>query len=286
MKPDHTREPVEILLASSEESAISPEIIEQRSENPSQSDRVLFHSSTATLTVTWPREGKSSVPAVLICPGGGYAKLVIDKEGHAMARWLNDHGYVAAVLKYRLPRPDISRGETPWPVQDATKAMKSLRQRADEWGIDKQAIGIMGSSAGGHLASVIATHFDEESSRPDFQILLYPVISMSDELLLHERSRTNLLGNPHDPERVIFYSSEKQVTAETPPAFLIHAADDGVAKVGNSRTFHAALLNTGVPSEFVELPTGGHGFGLGVNGGDPLRWPPLCISWLEKICRR
>lgn len=272
--------PLEILIHSSP--SAGPERVEDRSQTPGRPDRAITNTGTSTITITWPENHRQDVPvpAVLICPGGGYAKLAIDKEGHDIARWLNQHGYIAAVLKYRLPRAD-QPAEPPWPVEDGHAAMRILRDRAGEWGIQKNAIGILGSSAGGHLASIIATRL--ESSRPDFQILLYPVITFEQGPSLNVGSRRNLLGSASDAARFASYSSEKQVTPGTPPAFLVHAQDDTSVPIENSRIYQAALQKAGISCELMELPTGGHGFGLGVKGGDPLKWPPLCLAWLQAL---
>lgn len=280
--------PVEVAIHSSD--ASGPEKVEERSKDPAHPDRAISNVGTSTLTVSWPQNHQAGdeLPAVLICPGGGYARLAIDKEGHDIARWLNANGYIAAVLKYRLPDP-AKPAEPPCPTDDALAGMRILRERAAEWGIRKDALGILGCSAGGHLAATVATRSSrnspdgkyDELSRPDFQILLYPVITLADGPTLHAGSRRNLLGNSPEASRIEEYSTDKQVTAKTPPAFLVHAKDDGGVPIANSLLYLEALKKAGVPCEFVELSTGGHGFGLGVKGGDPLRWPPLCLEWLK-----
>lgn len=280
--PSPAREPLEIsIFTPPAGEAAPPETVERRGENPL--DRTLTNVRSASLTITWPRDMSGSRPAVLILPGGGYGKLVIDKEGHAIAQWLNDHGFVAAVLKYRLPRSEMYSEKTPWPIQDATSAMHLLRSRAKDFSIDPKLVGILGSSAGGHLAATLATHDFPGSARPDFQILLYPVITFRDESIIHAGSRRNLLGPRATTADFVFYSNESQVDPETPPAFVVHAIDDGIVNVEHSRRYAEALRRAGVPSEYLEIATGGHGFGLGVNGGEPLRWPPLCLAWLKRV---
>lgn len=285
------REPLEISLSPPD--AGSAEVVQDRSADPQRPERTITNVTSATLTVSWPRKMNHPVPCVLICPGGGYGMLVIDKEGHDLARWFNANGLAAAVLKYRLPEKESPRPEEPLPVVDARRALRVLRLHAAEWNIRPGAVGIMGSSAGGHLAATMANHFDHgnpeaedplgrQSSRPDFQILLYPVISF-DSPWLHAGSRRNLIGADAEEALRKKFSAEKQVTRGTPPAFVVHAVDDGITSVEHSRHYAAALQAAGVPCEYLELATGGHGFGLGVRGGEPLQWPPLCLRWLHQI---
>lgn len=268
------------------------EYVIDRTKDPAKPDHVIGNVSEPTLTITWPEKVQGSAPAVLICPGGGYNRVVIDKEGHALAKWFNEQGFVAAVLKYRLPRVDVESPNVPWPIQDGQRALRLLRQNAAEWKIDPSRVGVVGSSAGGHLASTLATHWRDASddkgdplthfsARPDFQILLYPVINFDDEKVAHLMSRTKLLGENPPKQLQERYSNEKRVDSETPPAFLVHARDDEGVLLENSERYHQALQKAGIPSELVVLETGGHGFGLGVNGGEPLKWPPLCAEWLK-----
>lgn len=265
-----------------------PEQIDDRGTN--KPDRAVSNLIVPTLSVYLPDGSQTNTSAVVICPGGAYARLAIDKEGHTVARWLNTIGVAGIVLKYRLPRPELSAGQKPWPIQDGERAIRLTRSRAAEWKIDPQRVGLMGFSAGGHLASTVGTHIEEAprakadlverlSARPDFMVLVYPVISMK-EPITHEGSLHNLLGATPDPKLVEFYSNESQVTPQTPPTFLVQAKDDRVS-VENSLRFYAALQKAGVPSEFHVLEKGGHGFGLGVNGGEPATWPALCAVWLK-----
>ena len=235
--------------------------------------------------ITLHRPPKSNGAAVVICPGGGYGGLVTGGEGHGIAKWLNEHGITGIVLEYRLPR-----GKARVPLLDAQRAIRTARARAAEWGIDAKRIGICGFSAGGHLASTAGTHFDagdaastdpiaKQSSRPDFMILVYPVISFGPKG--HQGSARNLLGPDATPELITLFSNEKQVTAQTPPAFLTHALDDTVVVPENSRMFHEALKAAGVESKYLELPSGGHGLN-GYKGPMWDAWQKQSIEWLRE----
>jgi len=219
----------------------------------------------------------------VICPGGGYGGLVTGAEGHGIAQWLNAHGITGVVLEYRLPK-----GNAFVPLLDAQRAIRTVRSRAKEWGIDPQRIGIIGFSAGGHLASTAGTHFDagdpksadaieQVSCRPDFMILVYPVISMGAKG--HQGSRNNLLGKDAKPDLVELFSNEKRVTAQTPPAFLAHALDDRVVPPDNSKMFYDALLASGVEAKYLELPSGGHGLN-GYKGPMWDAWQAQSLEWL------
>ena len=243
-----------------------------------------------TLTVYLPPKEKATGAAVIICPGGGYGGEAMDLEGYDVARRFVSYGVVGIVLKYRLPTPDMSRAEAPRPLQDGRQALRLVRDNARAWGIDPHRVGLMGFSAGGHLASSVATHFDvgdpkaagrvgRQSSRPDFLVLGYPVITMRPPVV-NVGSRDNLLGVPADPRLVTLYSNDEQVTSQTPPTFLVQAEDDPVS-VQNSVLFAAALKRANVPHEFLRLKTGGHGFGLGVHGGEAAAWPDRCADWLR-----
>jgi acetyl esterase/lipase len=229
---------------------------------PVAKERSEFKAEDATITVHRP--AKPNGAAVMICPGGGYGGLVIGAEGHGIAQWLNGHGITGVVLEYRLPK-----GRAYVPLLDAQRAIRTVRSRAGEWGIDPKKIGIIGFSAGGHLASTAGTHFDagdpkatdpieKFSSRPDFMILVYPVITLGQKG--HQGSRTNLLGKDAKPELVELFCNEKQVTRETPPAFLAHAVNDTAVGPDHSRMFVEALKKNGVEGKYLELPSGGHGF--------------------------
>lgn len=224
--------------------------------------------------------------AVIICPGGAYALLSHDKEGDKVAEWFKSIGISAFVLKYRLPSDVIMKDKTIGPLQDAQEAIRTLRRRAQEWNLDPAKIGVIGFSAGGHLASTLSTHYNDKvydskdniSARPDFSILIYPVISM-DEAITHKGSKENLLGKNPIPEMVEKYSNEKQVTAETPKTFLVHATDDKAVPVENSINYYLALKQHQVPVEMHIYENGGHGFGLGVQGTNK-NWPKACEKWL------
>lgn len=246
--------------------------------------------------VRWPtltviKAEKPTGAAIIFCPGGGYGGLAYDMEGTETARWFADHGVTGIVLKYRLPRVDLTpAGEAPWPVQDAQRAIRLVRSRAAEWGIDPTRIGIGGYSAGGHLAATASTHvlggdpaatdpLLRVSSRPDFSVLIYPVITL-EAPVGHTGSANALIGRNPPAELLKLYCNDQQVTKDTPPAFLVHAADDPV-KVQNSELYAAALTKAGVPVEFARFEQGGHGFGLGINGGDAATWPERCIAWMK-----
>jgi acetyl esterase/lipase len=270
---------VEVPLCESAPVAGLSETIVERSENPDvRQDRAVTNVFSSSLFFTRPPV-EGPVPVVLLCPGGGYSALMIDKEGYDIARWLGRLGIAAAILKYRLPHPE-AEAALPWPSEDACKAMEVLSARAGEWGLRADAVGIFGASAGGHLAACIANRPD---CRPAFQILLYPVISFLDYEWSHTGSRRNLLSGKTDHERCLAFSAEKWVTPSTPPAYVIHAIDDGVVKVEHSRRYCAALRESGVPCEYLELNSGGHGFGMAVHGGDPLVWPEKCAGWLGSL---
>ncbi|GAB3831748.1 alpha/beta hydrolase [Hymenobacter jeollabukensis] len=240
-----------------------------------------------TLSVFRAPKDKANGTAVIVCPGGGYARLSIDHEGYDVARRLNELGITAFVLKYRLPNDQSQPDKTTAPLLDAQQALRLVRQRAKEYGIDPARVGILGFSAGGHLASTAGTHFaqppgDDKSGtsvRPDFLVLLYPVISFSDSLM-HVGSRTNLLGANPAAEQVRLYSNELQVTAQTPPTFLVHAQDDKTVKVQNSLRFYEACLHHHVPVEMHLYPQGGHGFGLN-NKTTKDQWFERLQNWLD-----
>ncbi len=237
-------------------------------------------------TITLYRAEKPNGAGMVVCPGGGYAHLA-PHEGEPVARWLNTLGVTAVVLKYRLG----PKYHHPVELEDAQRAIRTLRARAAEWGIDPHRIGILGFSAGGHLASTAVTHFDDGSPssadpiervscRPDLGVLLYPVITLTDPFT-HTGSRHNLLGDNPSPDLVKLLSNEQQVTAQTPPCFLMHTADDEAVPVENSLMFAEALRKAGVPFELHVFEHGHHGVGLAT--GDPVlgAWPRLCAGWLR-----
>ncbi|WPO78230.1 alpha/beta hydrolase [Flavobacterium sp. KACC 22761] len=226
--------------------------------------------------------------AVVICPGGGYALLSHEKEGDDVAKWLQSIGVSAFVLKYRLPSDSIMKNKTIGPLQDAQEAIRTLRRNADQWNLDVSKIGVLGFSAGGHLASTLSTHYndkvyeskDKTSARPDFSILLYPVISMEDGIT-HRGSKENLLGKNASNEMVAKYSNEKMVNKNTPKTFLMHATDDKSVPVENSINYYLALKQNKVSVEMHLYENGGHGFGLGIAGTNK-NWPNACEKWLAE----
>jgi acetyl esterase/lipase len=242
-----------------------------------------------TLTVYLPEPGQASGAAMVICPGGGYTGLAAH-EGGDYARFLNEQGIAGFVLKYRLGSAGYRH---PAMLQDAARAVRTVRARAKEWNIDPKHVGIMGSSAGGHLASTLLTHFDagnpdatdvieRESSRPDLGILCYAVITMGQ--YTHQGSKANLLGRNPSPELVQDLSNELRVTKDTPPCFIWHTSEDKTAPVENSLQFAAALRQAGVPFDLHIYQKGAHGLGLGTQQWNPSRrlpWTLDCVYWLR-----
>ena len=233
-------------------------------------NRGMFSGVTKpTLEIFLPEKGKSTGAAVVICPGGGYAVVVYQAEGVNTAKEFAKNGIAAFVLKYRLPNDSTMIDKTIGPLQDAQQAIKVVRDNAAKWEIDKNKVGIMGFSAGGHLASTEATHFNKAviengsntNLRPDFQILIYPVISMQDSLT-HLGSRNSLLGEKPSKEVIDDFSNEMRVTNKTPPAYITQAADDKVVDVDNSIVYFEALRHHKVPVEMHIYPKGNHGFVL------------------------
>jgi acetyl esterase/lipase len=227
---------------------------------------------------------------VIICPGGGYGILAWEKEGTKVAELFNSWGITAFVLKYRLPDDTTMIDKSIAPLQDAQQAIRLVRSNAAKWNINPRSIGIMGFSAGGHLASTAATHFsyyadptttDTTSVRPDFAILLYPVVSF-DQAITHKGSKNNLLGPNPTAEKVALYSNELQVTASTPPSFLVHAGDDGAVPVENSVRYYLACIKNKVPVEMHLYPKGGHGFGLN-NSTTTDIWMDRMHNWLNNL---
>lgn len=239
-----------------------------------------------TLKVFLAENKNAKNAAVIICPGGAYALLSHEKEGDKVAAWFQSIGVSAFVLKYRLPSDVIMKDKTIGPLQDVQEAIRTLRRRADEWNLDAAKIGVIGFSAGGHLAATASTHYNDKvydskdniSARPDFSILIYPVISMENGIT-HKGSQENLLGKNASAELIAKYSNEKQVDANTPKTFLVHATDDKAVPVENSLNYYLALKNQKVPVEMHIYENGGHGFGLGVQGTNK-NWPAACEKWL------
>lgn len=240
-----------------------------------------------SLTVYLPPADKANGTAVVVCPGGGYGALAVGHEGKDPAEWLNRHGIAAFVLRYRLG----PRYRHPAPMQDAQRAMRIVRSRAKEWNLNPKRIGIWGFSAGGHLASTIATHFDDgkpdaddpidrASCRPDFAILCYPVITLKPPVT-HGGSRRNLLGDKPDEALVASLCNDEQVTEKTPPTFLFHTSEDTAVPPDNSIRFYMALRKKKVPVELHIYEKGVHGVGLAVGRGAVAAWPEQLAGWLK-----
>ncbi len=238
-----------------------------------------------TMAIYLPDSAKSVRSGVIIFPGGGYYLEAYETEGTRIAEAFVKHGVAAFVVRYRLPTDSTMVDKSVGPLEDAQQAIKIVRERAASWGLDTDKIGIMGFSAGGHLASTAGTHFNKAfvsdnggvSLRPDFMILAYPVISMTDKLA-HMGSRDNLLGKDPSDSLIHFFSGEMNVTAQTPPTFLIQAEDDETVSPENSIVFYQALMRHHVPSELVVIPKGGHGFA----GKIPAeKWMQPLRSWMR-----
>ena len=288
-------DPVEVhlwegLAPGSEDARGVEERIEERgtAEAP---DRKVSGVTVPTITVYRPDPDVNTGAAIVICPGGGYSGAAIDKEGHDIARFLQGIGVTGVVLKYRLPRPEgfIFEHNVPW--LDASRAIRLTRHNAAGWDVDPHRVGIMGFSAGGHLASTVATRFDvgsdmakdpvdRESSRPDFQALVYPVISFQ-HALAHSGSRNKLLGEEPGQKLLDLYSSELQVTEQTPPAFLVSTYDDRV-KPEHTLRYWEALRAVDVPAEMHVYEVGGHGYGIRPTGKPVATWHQRFIEWLRE----
>ncbi len=239
-----------------------------------------------TLTVYAPPEGKRNGAAVVVCPGGGYAVLA-PHEGRPVAEWFNTLGVTGFVLKYRLG----PKYHHPSMLYDVSRAIRMVRSHAGEWGLDPHRVGVLGFSAGGHLASTAATHFDDGNpnapdvidwvpSRPDVAILIYPVITLSGPYA-HAGSRENLLGKTPSPEMIDLLSNEKQITPRTPPTFLVHTSEDNGVPLENSLLFIEGLRKAKVPVEFHLYEHGPHGFGMGTDDPVLSDWPKACAKWLN-----
>lgn len=253
-------------------------------------DGVMRIAKVSVPSITMYRPVHQNGTAVIICPGGGYTILAWNKEGTRVAEEFNKWGVTAFVLRYRLPDDTTMIDKSIAPLQDAQEAIRLIRSNATEWGIDRNKVGIMGFSAGGHLASTAATHFtfkadpkstDTTSVRPDFAILVYPVISF-DTSFGHMGSRNKLLGSNPTPANTAFFSNELQVTSNTPPVFLVHAGDDKTVPVENSIRFYQACIKNKVPVEMHLYPKGGHGFGMN-NTTTTDSWMERLKNWLLGI---
>ena len=255
---------------------------------PAEEGRCLEQISNPELAIFLPQKEMATGTAVLILPGGGYQKVCVFHEGYDLAKWFTQQGIAAMVLKYRLPSDEIMKDKSIGPLQDAQEAMRVLRRNAAKWNIDSDKIGVLGFSAGGHLASTLSTRYMEKvyepqgdfSARPDFSLLIYPVISF-DAAITHAGSRNRLIGEAPDKETINRFSNELQVTAQTPPTFLVHAADDESVPVENSIRYFEALKKHEVPAELHIYQGGGHGFGMGETEGTESTWPETCLLWMK-----
>lgn len=240
-----------------------------------------------TLKIYLPDKAKNSGAAVIICPGGGYSILAIDHEGYKVAEFLNSIGVAAVVLKYRLPEDFLVSNKEIVPLLDAQQAIRTIRKNASKYNIEPNKIGIMGFSAGGHLAATATTHFntvvgdikDETSVRPDFSILVYPVVSFMEHG--HAGTRNRLVGKNATPDLIARYSNELWVNEETPPTLLIHSSDDKAVPVENSIRFYQQCVKYGVPATMHIFETGGHGYGIGRGKGNEKNWPHVMSEWMK-----
>jgi len=261
--------------------------------NPSYKEEIGkgYHISKVTeptLTVFKPTKEKANGTSLIICPGGGYGVLAFDHEGYKVAKWLNELGITAFILKYRLPSDLIMQNKSIGPLQDAQKAMRMVRRNAKKWNLDPNKIGIMGFSAGGHLASTLSTHFNEKvyaamdsiSARPDFSLLIYPVISMNSKIT-HQGSKNNLLGENPNEKTVHHFSNELMIDKNTPPAFLVHAVDDKAVPIENSIQYLLSLRKHSIPAELHLYQKGGHGFGMNPSKNTESSWTKSCELWMQ-----
>ncbi|MDE6170069.1 MAG: alpha/beta hydrolase [Duncaniella sp.] len=246
----------------------------EMSEAKTEAIRSSDFTRDPAITVYLP--GRPNGKAIIMCPGGGYGWEAMDHEGHAMAQWFNAQGIAYVVLKYRLPH-----GNHEIPLSDAEQAVRLVRNHASEWGVNPSKIGIMGASAGGHLASTLATHYSGNETRPDFQVLFYPVITM-DPSYTHGGSRENLLGKNPSKELQDKYSNELQVSSSTPKAFIMLSSDDTAVPVANGVNYYMALLKNNVSASLHAYPTGGHGWGYGDGFLYKSQWMEELEKWLRE----
>jgi len=259
---------------------------EETLRDPKEPFPFLLNVSRPSLAIFLPVKPDSNQPAVIICPGGAYRGLSINKEGYDVARAFNKMGVAAIVLKYRVPSDRTMTDKKTGPLQDVQQAFRIVRNNALAWHINPDRIGIVGFSAGGHLAATASNQYPQPvlpddsapAVRPDFAVLVYPVISMRDDIT-HRPSRSNLLGPDPSAEQITRYSNELATTANTPPTFMVHAADDMTVPVANSFRYAESLTRHGVPVELLVFPHGGHGFGLH-NSTTQDRWIDRCHDWL------
>lgn len=264
-----------------------PATVQEKSETAADGKTRVSLVTNPTLTYYAPAKENDKHVAVVICPGGGYGILAISHEGYDVAKTFASWGIHAFVLKYRLPNTALQSNATFAPLQDAQEAIRWVRSKSAEWKIDENKIGIMGFSAGGHLAASASTHFNSPvlqsntDCRPNASILIYPVISFSDSLT-HKGSRQNLLGQNPTKEQIAAWSNELQVQANTPPAFLVHAGDDGGVHVGNSVAYYQALQQRKIEATLHIYPHGGHGFGMN-NKTTTDQWMDRLKTWFTDL---
>ena len=269
--------PGEILSVSNEEKEIY-------NENELQSTS---NVKIPTLTIYTPNEISANGTSVILFPGGGYSHLSMNKEGKKIAKWLNSFGITAFVLKYRMPSDEIMKDKSIGPLQDAQEAVRMVRRNAKKWNLESNKIGVIGFSAGGHLAATLSTRYEEKtyestdntSPKPNFAILIYPVISMN-SAITHKGSKEKLLGLNPSQELTDKFSSELHVNSTTPPTFIVHASDDKSVPVENSINYYLALKNRKVQTEMHIYEKGGHGFGLGIIDTSK-NWANDCVNWLK-----
>lgn len=265
----------------------NPQYTEETLKIETGAERI-FRITDPTIAVFLPTKVKANGTAVVVCPGGGYVRLAMDHEGSQIATWLTDAGITCVLVKYRMPSDSAMIDKAIGPLQDVQEAIRVTRRHAAEWHIDPHRIGIMGFSAGGHLAASASTRYDEQvyacdttSARPDFSILMYPVISMQAGVT-HNGSRQHLLGNDPSPAAVDRASNELRVTPQTPIAFIVHSTDDGVVVIENTIRYLQALKKNNVAAEVHIFERGGHGYGLATSRMSTERgWPDLCFAWLR-----
>ncbi len=246
-------------------------------------EKELWPSFITNITVPEITVYKAAKPngiCIICCPGGGYFGVSINNEGHDYAQWMNKLGITMVLLKYRMPN-----GHAEIPLNDSEQAIRMVRAHASEWGVNPHKVGIMGHSAGGHFAATLSTLYTSAETRPDFSVLVYPVISM-DAAITHMGSRENLLGKQPSAEQVEHYSLEKQVNTQTPPAFLVLAADDETVNPENSLRYYSALLKNGIKNCVLHTyPTGGHGFGFGDSFLYKRQWTGELENWIEQTLK-
>ncbi|MGV3557407.1 alpha/beta hydrolase [Larkinella arboricola] len=267
--------------------AIPNEAVQEKAETGKDGILRISDVKVPTITAFLPPKNKATGAGIMICPGGGYALLAYGHEGEEMAKWFNERGIAAFVLKNRLPDDRTQTNKHEVPLADAMQGMKLIRQNAAKWNVDPNRLGVIGFSAGGHLAATLSTHYHRgasasEEAKPNFAILMYPVVTFGEKA--HAGSRERLLGKNASPEQVAYYSNELQVDGKTPPTFLVHAEDDKAVPVENSIDYYLALKKFNISAEMHLYPTGGHGYALRTKGKGSLEgWPVACENWLKSM---